>query len=204
MKKILLTGFEPFLSFKTNPTMEIAERLNGEELNGYVVESRILPVDFKRSGDEILKMIKDVEPDVVVALGLAGNRRHFTPERIAINCNDGPEDNEGHRPNGEKIFDDGPDGYFTTLPIKKMVEHVQKNGYPASISNSAGTYLCNHVMYQALHHEAVSDLNYIAGFIHLPPSHEIAQQQPQLSSWSQDDLTESVKLSLEVIATSDE
>ncbi|GEL77128.1 pyroglutamyl-peptidase I [Tenuibacillus multivorans] len=197
MKKILLTGFEPFLSFKTNPTMEIAHNLNKNTVNDYEIVSRILTVDFSKSGKQMIEAIDEVEPDVVVALGLAGDRKHMTPERIAINCNDGPEDNEGHKPNGEKIIEDGPDGYFSTLPIKDIVENIKSHGLPASISNTAGTYLCNNVMYHALHHSETNGYNYRAGFIHMPPSHDIALKQPQLSSWSQDDLEQAVWLALE-------
>ncbi|TFB15071.1 pyroglutamyl-peptidase I [Filobacillus milosensis] len=199
MSKILLTGFEPFLSFKTNPTMEIAKKLDGQSINQYEVVSRILTVDFNRSGKQMIDAIEEVKPDVIVALGLAGNRKHITPERIAINCNDGPEDNEGNKPNGEKIFEDGPDGYLSTLPIKEMVENITKNGLPASISNTAGTYLCNNVMYHGLHHGQQNNYNYRAGFIHIPPSHDIALQQPSLASWSQDDLNQAVQLALEIL-----
>ncbi|RPF52136.1 pyroglutamyl-peptidase I [Aquisalibacillus elongatus] len=198
MKKILLTGFEPFLSFNTNPTMEIANSLDGETLEQYQVITRILPVEFKKAGNVMTELIDEIEPDVVVALGLAGNRRHITPERIAINCNEGPEDNEGNKPDGEKIYEDGPDGYFSTLPIKSMVEHMKEKGYPASISNSAGTYVCNHVMYHALHHAHVHKLNYRAGFIHVPPSHDMALEKPQLASWSQKDLNEAILAAIKV------
>ncbi|MGP4072120.1 pyroglutamyl-peptidase I [Piscibacillus sp. B03] len=197
MKKILLTGFEPFLDFKTNPTMEVAKYLDGKTINNYEVTSRVFSVDFNQSGREMLNAIEEESPDVVVALGLAGNRRHITPERIAINCNDGPKDNRGYKPNGEKVFEDGPDAYFSTLPIYEMVDSMKRNGYPASISNSAGTYLCNNVMYHALHHAKTSNLSYRAGFIHIPPSYEMAIKQPQLASWSQHDLNIAIEYCLQ-------
>ncbi|WP_277673476.1 pyroglutamyl-peptidase I [Piscibacillus halophilus] len=199
MKKLLLTGFEPFLNFKTNPTMEVAKGLDGKSIQEYEISSKILSVDFSQSGSEMIQAIKEVKPDVVVALGLAGNRKHITPERIAINCNDGPEDNKGYKPAGEKIFDNGPDGYFSTLPIRDMVDEMKQKEYPASISNTAGTYLCNNVMYHALHYAKINELNYRAGFIHIPPSHEMAIQQPQLSSWSQQDLNRAIEIALRVL-----
>ncbi len=182
--------------FKKNPTVEIAQYLNGKTIDEYEITSRILTVDFNHSGQEMVKAIEEVKPNVVVALGLAGNRRHITPERIAVNCNDGPEDNQGYKPSGEKIVDDGPDGYFSTLPIYEMVGIMKQHGYPASISNSAGTYLCNHVMYQALHYAKTTGLVDQAGFIHIPPSHEMAIEQPQLASWSQTDLNNAIELCL--------
>ncbi|MFC7061059.1 pyroglutamyl-peptidase I [Halobacillus seohaensis] len=194
MKKLLLTGFEPFLDFPINPTNQIVEELKGKELNGYRIEGRILSVDYNKSGREVLEHIDDVEPDAVISLGLAAGRHKITPERIAINCNESNEkDNEGNTPDGEPIQNEGPDGLFSTLPIKSFVEVLQSQGYPAEVSNSAGTYLCNHVMYQALYHFHANHLKIPSGFIHIPASHELAVQHGKLPSWSQKDLTDAVK-----------
>ncbi|WP_047984482.1 pyroglutamyl-peptidase I [Ornithinibacillus californiensis] len=195
MKKLLLTGFEPFLEFPINPTTEIATILNGETIGDYEVVGEILSVDFHKSGIQLLELIEKHNPDAVVSLGLAGGRNCITPERIAINCNDGPVDNNGHKPNGEKIFEDGPDGYFSKLPIYEIVSALKEAGYPAKISNTAGAYLCNNVMYHGLHYQSLNNLDLPSGFIHIPASHALAIKK-NMPSWSQHDLTEAIRLAL--------
>jgi len=197
MRTLLLTGFEPFLQFEKNPTMEIIKALDGKEMNGFKVVGRIMEVDFSKSGQQMLTYFDEVNPDAVMSLGLAGGRSTITPERIAINCNDGEKDNQGNRPSGEKIIDDGPDGLFSTLPIDKMVSNLKNNGFPAKISNTAGTYLCNHVMYQMLYKLKKDDRSIPAGFIHIPASHEVAIQAGRIPSWSQQDLIQSVQICIE-------
>ncbi|MGM8215855.1 pyroglutamyl-peptidase I [Bacillaceae bacterium W0354] len=197
MKKLLLTGFEPFLRFPINPTMEVVKALDGEIINDYQVIGKVLSVDFSKSGIELIELIEKVKPDAVVSLGLAGGRHKITPERIAINCNDGAEpDNTGNIPDGEKIHLDGPDGIFSSLPIQKMVDRMADEGFPASISNSAGTYLCNHVMYQSLYYFQKKDMDVPSGFIHIPASHELAIQEKRVPSWSQRDLNEAIRICL--------
>ncbi|GIO26458.1 pyroglutamyl-peptidase I [Ornithinibacillus bavariensis] len=195
MKKLLLTGFEPFLDFPINPTTEIANYLNGELIGSYKIIGEILSVDFHQSGSQILELIEKHQPDAIVSLGLAAGRNCITPERIAINCNDGPVDNKGHKPNGEKIFEIGQDAYFSKLPIYEMVDKLKKEGLPAKISNTAGTYLCNNVMYHVLHYLAQHNLDLPAGFIHIPASHALAIEKP-MPSWSQSDLLRGIKLAL--------
>lgn len=195
MKKLLLTGFEPFLEFPINPTTEIATDLHGKTIGDYEIIGEVLSVDFLRSGLQLLELIEKHQPDAVVSLGLAGGRNCITPERIAINCNDGPVDNRGHKPNGEKIIEDGPDAYFSKLPIYKIVEALEEAGYPAKISNTAGTYLCNNVMYHGLHYVHEHNLDIPSGFIHIPASHAIAIKK-NMPSWSQNDLTEAVKIAI--------
>ncbi|MDI2585627.1 pyroglutamyl-peptidase I [Psychrobacillus sp. NEAU-3TGS] len=194
MKKLLLTGFEPFLSFTVNPTMRIVEELNGLEIGDYQVLSRVLPVDFALSGAKILAHIEDVKPDAVISLGLAGGRYKITPERIAINVKDGAADNEGHIPVDETINIEGEPGYFSTLPIRQMVNKLLEEGFPAEISNTAGTYLCNNVMYEALQYAKTVNPNMKAGFIHIPASHELAIQHGKIPSWSHADLKKSVEI----------
>ncbi|MBR7552611.1 pyroglutamyl-peptidase I [Allobacillus sp. GCM10007491] len=197
MKTLLLTGFEPFLNFSENPTMTIVENLNEIELAGYKVVGKILPVDYEKSGDAIIKLIEELKPDAVVSLGLAGGRNQLTPERIAMNCNESDQpDNAGNTPRGERIHTDGPDGIFSTLPIQQMVDRLHEAGYPAKISNSAGTYLCNHVMYRALYYFQQNNQQVPTGFIHIPASHQLAVEHGRIPSWSQVDLQEAVKLCL--------
>lgn len=197
MKKVLLTGFEPFLHHTLNPTMEIVKELAGETIGDFQVVGKILPVTFSESGKELLQAIQEEDPDAVISLGLAGSRSHITPERIAINCMDGAKDNNGQQMNGEKIKQDGADGIFTTLPIENMIKTLHAAVLPASVSNSAGAYVCNHVMYQALDHFAKTGKELPSGFIHIPPSHALAMEQKNVSSFSHDDLVKGIRICID-------
>ncbi|HLQ71671.1 MAG TPA: pyroglutamyl-peptidase I [Bacillota bacterium] len=195
MKKLLLTGFEPFLNHSINPTKLIVNQLNDQQINGYQIIGEILPVEFSRSGQYFISLLKKHQPDAVISLGLAAGRDRITPERIAINCNDGPKDNRGYQPNGERIFDNGPDGYFSTLPIQRIVETLRIKGLPAKISNTAGTYLCNNIMYHGLHYFSEHKLAVPSGFIHLPASHQLAVDD-NVPSWSDSDLIKSIEIAI--------
>ncbi|MER2262235.1 MAG: pyroglutamyl-peptidase I [Psychrobacillus sp.] len=192
MKRLLLTGFEPFLELPVNPTMKIVEELNGLEINGYKIIGRILTVDFRSSGDELLQLLKAEKPDAHISLGLAAGRYKITPERIAINIQDGEVDNQGNKPIDEVIHVDGQPAYFSTLPIRRMVEKLIQSGFPAEISNTAGTYLCNHVMYKALHYANMTKNPMKSGFIHIPACHELAIAHGKIPSWSHEDLKNSI------------
>lgn len=196
MKQLLLTGFETFLNFSVNPSLVIADELHGEYIGGYYITGKILPVDFHQSGKRLRELISTYEPDTVVSLGLAAGRHCITPERIAINCNDGLADNKGHQPNGEKIVAEGADAYFSTLPNQHMVTALHQTGFPAKISNSAGAYLCNHVMYQAQYFYHQRGEQRPAGFIHLPASHKLAVEK-DMPSWSQADLKRAVEVAID-------
>ncbi|MFS0750771.1 pyroglutamyl-peptidase I [Oceanobacillus sp. 1P07AA] len=193
MRKVLLTGFEPFLDNPINPTEEIVQVLHNESLNGWKIIGEVIPVDFHLAGKHLVELIHKVQPSAIISLGLAAGRNRITPERIAINCNDGPKDNQGYKPNGEKIIDDGPDGYFSTLPIKMMVKELENNGIPAKISNTAGAYLCNHVMYRALYEIQQNKLNIPSGFIHIPASHKLALTS-NVPSFAQTDLQRAIEI----------
>ncbi|MFD1334190.1 pyroglutamyl-peptidase I [Oceanobacillus iheyensis] len=193
MKKILLTGFVPFLDNPINPTEEIVQELHKKSVNGWEIVGEVLPVDFHVTGDHLVELIHKVQPSAIISLGLAAGRNRITPERIAINCNDGPVDNQGYKPDGEKIITDGPDGYFSSLPIKKMVKELENKGIPAKISNTAGAYLCNHVMYRALHEIEQQKLDIFSGFIHIPASHKLALTN-NIPSFAQKDLQRAIEI----------
>ncbi|PEC48701.1 peptidase C15 [Bacillus sp. AFS077874] len=203
MNTLLLTGFEPFLNFSINPTEEIVKELNNQEVGGLQIIGAVLPVDFSTVGNELLKLFHKYNPSAVISLGLAGGRFKITPERIAINCNDGAADNKGNKYAGAKIDPEGPDGLFTTLPIQKIVNELNNHKFPAEISDSAGTYLCNNVMYQMLNELKKLNKKIPSGFIHIPASHEMAVIDRKLPSWSQTDLTNAIKLAIEVISLND-
>ncbi|WP_223701084.1 pyroglutamyl-peptidase I [Sutcliffiella deserti] len=201
MKKLLLTGFVPFLDFPVNPTEEIVKSLDGETIGEYEIISKVLPVDFTESERQILEYYTEIQPDAVISLGLSAGRTHITPERIAINCKDGAPDNNGIKCEDEPIDKEGPDGYFSTLPIRSMVNHLNENGFPAKISNTAGTYLCNNVMYAILNKNNKQNAKtpIQAGFIHIPASHDLAIQLKNSPSWSQKDLTEAIRLTIQAL-----
>nr|WP_186077094.1 peptidase C15 [Jeotgalicoccus pinnipedialis] len=174
MKTLLLTGYEPFLKFETNPTESAVKSLNGTSIGEYKIVSRVYPVSFKSIACLIKKDIDEVKPDAIVHLGLAGNIHSVHLERIAINCIDGRPDNEGFHPNGEKISEDGPDAIFSSLPLKRLEKVLLENNIPVTISNSAGTYLCNNLMYCSLYYLKEKNLNIPSGFVHVPANMEIS------------------------------
>lgn len=200
MRKLLLTGFEPFMKFTVNPTMKIVEDLNGETIGDYEVIGKIMSVDFNSSGKQLLAHIEEIQPDAVISLGLAGGRYKITPERIAINFKDGDADNEGNTPIDEVIVENSEPAYLSTLPIRAMVNKLQEKGFPAEVSNTAGTYLCNNVMYEGLHYAKKQKRPILAGFIHIPASHELAIQHGNIPSWSHEDLKNSIICCIEVLA----
>ncbi|MFJ7840170.1 pyroglutamyl-peptidase I [Lysinibacillus sphaericus] len=196
MKKILLTGFVPFLDYTINPTMQIVESLNGSIMDGYEIVGRTLSVDFQQSAQQLKRYIGEIQPEIIMSLGLAGGRFKITPERIAINVKDGEPDNNGYVPVDESIDNGGQDAYITNLPIRKMVDRLCKEGYPAEISNTAGTYLCNNIMYEGLAY-AKQHTGIRAGFIHIPASFELAIQHGKIPGWNMQDLMTCIKLCIE-------
>lgn len=200
MKKLLLTGFEPFLAFTVNPTMKIVEDLDGQVIGDYEIVGKVMTVDFKSSGQQLLSHIESIQPDAVISMGLAGGRFKVTPERIAINFKDGAADNEGHIPVDEPIREDGEPGYLSTLPIRAMVNRLLELGLPAEVSNTAGTYLCNNVMYEGLHYAKTKKPSMPSGFIHIPASHELGIQHGRIASWSHEDLKKSIIACIEVLS----
>ncbi|MCF6410159.1 pyroglutamyl-peptidase I [Pseudalkalibacillus salsuginis] len=196
MKKLLLTGFEPFLDHGVNPTELIVKALDGKMIGDYQVIGRVLPVEFGRSADVLLGFIQKLGPDAIISLGLAAGRDKITPERVAINVNDGVADNKGRVPVDEPIVKDGPDAYFSTLPIRQMVNALLENGIPAMISNSAGTYLCNNVMYSVRHYIEVSGKSIPAGFIHVPASFELSVKNYELSGWPLETIRYAVEIAV--------
>lgn len=166
--KILVTGFDPFGGEKINPAIEAVKRLP-DEIDGNRIIKLEVPTIFYQSAKVVKDKIIAVKPDMVINVGQAGGRSAITPERIAINFQAGSTpDNSGKGPKEGKIEADGADGYFTQLPIKKMVTAMRKAGIPAEISNSAGTYVCNHLFYEVQYMRAHKFPHLKAGFIHIP------------------------------------
>ena len=166
--KILLTAFTPFDGESINPALE-AMKLLPDKIGQLEVLKLEVPTVFGKSARLVLESIEQEKPDYVLSIGQAGGRAEITPERIAINIDDaGIPDNEGNQPVDQPIYLDGENAYFSTLPVKAMVEAIKKEGLPASLSNSAGTYVCNHLMYSVLYYIQINALPIKAGFIHVP------------------------------------
>jgi len=196
MKKLLLTGYEPFLRFKTNPTASVVESLDGKSIGGYEIIGKVYPVEFGEINSIIEADIDKIEPDAILSLGLANGIKSIHLERIAINTIDGREDNTGFKPNGEKIYEDGADGLFSKLPLKHLEQALLEEGIPVAISNSAGTYLCNNLMYSELYILNKKQLDIPAGFIHVPANHEIGIKE-KVASWPQEEITKAIHILIE-------
>ncbi|PSP76468.1 pyroglutamyl-peptidase I [Halobacteriales archaeon QS_1_68_20] len=176
---VLLTGYEPFDDFETNPSEAVAQELDGETVAGHRVVSAVLPVEFDAAADAAVRAIEDFAPDIVVATGLAAGRSAISVERVGINVNDarGTPDNAGADPENERIDPDGADAYFASLPVARTVERLLDRGVPARLSNTAGTHLCNHLLYSLRAHAEREGLELPAGFVHLPATPEVAVRQ---------------------------
>ena len=148
--KLLLTAFDPFGGEKINPALEAVKRVQ-DKIGDLEIVKLEVPTVFYKSIDTVTNAIEKEHPDVVLCIGQAGGRFDITPERVAININDARiPDNEGNQPLSGPIFEDGENAYFSSLPIKAMVAEIRKADIPASVSNSAGTFVCNHLMYGVL------------------------------------------------------
>lgn len=170
MKKLLITGFQPFDGESVNPALEVAKGLQGKTINGYEVIAREIPVVRFEALKAVQAAIEELLPNAVITIGQAGGRPDITVERVGINIDDFRiPDNKGNQPIDEPVVAGGPVAYWATLPIKKMVANVKAQGIPASVSNSAGTYVCNHLLYGLLHYLTTQGKTAIpAGFIHIP------------------------------------
>lgn len=167
--RILITAFEPFGGEKINPAWEAAKRLTEKKQANLVLLKLQVPTVFGKALEKVKSNITNQQPDIIVSLGQAAGRTGIDIERIAINIDDATSpDNENNQPIDVPVVNDGPAAYFSTLPIKAMVEAIKGAGIPANVSNSAGTFVCNHLMYGLLHYIHISELPVKAGFIHLP------------------------------------
>ncbi len=197
--KILLTGFEPFGGESINPAKE-AVKLVKDEIKGVQIVKCYVPVVFGKAIETVHEAMKKENPDAVLLIGQAGGRYEMTPERVAINCDDGRiPDNEGNQPVDQPVMADGPAAYFSKLPIKKMVEYMKAANVPAAVSNTAGTYVCNHLMYGVLYYLDKEFPDTIGGFMHVPFLHEQVMNKKETASLSKDDVVKGIEASLEAI-----
>lgn len=177
MMKILISAFEPFGEESVNASLEALRRLRAPQ--GCELVKIELPTVFGGAAELLIDAMRRKKPDAVLALGQAGGRKALTPERVAINCMDARiPDNAGRQPADEAIIHGAPAAYFSTLPLKAMVEAAQRMGVDAAVSNSAGTFVCNELMYRLLHAVSAEALPVCAGFVHVPC---LPEQLPEAS-----------------------
>ncbi len=170
MKKLLITGFEPFGGEKINPSWEAVSRLC-DEINGYSLVKLCLPVIFGEAAENVLNAARDICPDVIICVGQAGGRNAITPELVGINLRNGSiPDNNGNEPQDEEIIAGGDKAYFSSLPVRRMAEAVNAAGILSQVSYSAGAYVCNDVLYTLLAH--FQNTKTRVAFIHIPYSKE--------------------------------
>lgn len=196
--KILITGFDPFGGEPINPALEAVKKLPKQIGDAEVITLEI-PTVFGKSLEKIEEAIKIHNPDVVISIGQAGGRFGITPERVAINIDDARiKDNEGNQPIDTSIHEDGEAAYFTNLPVKAMVSEMVKAGLPASLSNTAGTFVCNHVMYGVLYMIDKKYPHIRGGFIHVPYIPNQVTSKPNTPSMSLEDITKGLEICIRV------
>lgn len=165
-RRLLITGFDPFGGESINPSWEAVKKLP-DQVGSYVLRKKQIPTQFYLGARTVLEEAAQWQPHVILCIGQAGGRSAVTPERIGVNLRDARIcDNAGVCSQEERICPNGPDGIFATVPVKKMAEAIQKAGYPGGVSNSAGTFVCNEVLYTLLNHFSGTDVK--VGFIHVP------------------------------------
>ena len=196
MATILITGFEPFGGERHNPSQDVVRALEGRRIAGRTVVGVVLPCVFGRSLVALEKSLRQQRPELVLCLGLAAGRTEITPERVAINVSDARiADNAGRRPIDVPVVRGGPAAYWSTLPVKAIVAALRARGMPAAVSQSAGTFVCNHVFY-GLMHALRRRRGVKAGFVHIPwATGQAPRGQPGLPLAT---LVEAVALTAEV------
>jgi pyroglutamyl-peptidase len=193
---VLVTGFEPFDNDPVNPSWEVARALEGWDCGGATVRAVQLPCVFGQAAARLDAALAQWQPRLVVGLGLAGGRTEWQPERVAINCDDARiPDNAGRQPVDTAVVPGGPAAYFSTLPIKAIVQALRAAGLPASVSNTAGTFVCNHVFY-ALMHRLAGLPGVRGGFVHVPALPEQAARHPGLPSMALTAQVEALRVTL--------
>ena len=165
-RKLLITGFDPFGGESVNPSWAAVELLP-DIVGEFELCKLPIPTIFGEAAALILEKAAEFAPDVILSVGLAGGRDAVTPERIAVNIRDARiPDNEGNQPRGQFVDPQGPAAYFATVPVEAMAQAIRDAGIPGTVSNSAGAFVCNDVLYTLLHHFAGTDTK--VGFIHVP------------------------------------
>jgi pyroglutamyl-peptidase len=198
--KALVTGFEPFGGDRVNPSFEALKRLPGR-LGALDIATSALPVAYARALPALREAIAASAPNIVLCIGLAGGRAALSLERVAINVDDARiPDNDGAQPIDRPVIPSGPAAYFSTLPIKAAAAALREAGLQAAVSNSAGTFLCNHIFYGVMHEAALDGHRFRAGFLHVPYLQSQAALVPGSPSMALEQIVEGVEIILSVAA----
>jgi len=179
MLRVLLTGFEPFNGAKLNPSEQLVLRIGKDDVPGAEIITKVLPVVYSEASRELLALVEEHEPDAVISFGQAEGRTSISIERFAVNLDDASiGDNAGEIRIDQKIHSDAPTAYESTLPVKELVAAIKAEGVPASVSLSAGAFLCNHIFFE-LQNNLVGT-NVVSGFVHVPLMKEQQEDFPGL------------------------
>ena len=193
MRKLLITGFEPFGGEEINPSWEAVQRLP-DEIGGFSLTKLLVPVVFGKAAERVIGVADTLAPDVIISVGQAGGRRAITPETVAINLRFAKiPDNEGNLPKDESIVAGGENAYFSTLPVRKIAEAVNGCGIPSEVSYSAGAYVCNDLLYTLLDRYSAEGVG--VGFIHVP----YVTEQSKEPSMSLDDIVRGLTAAIECL-----
>lgn len=197
--KILITGFTPFAGEKINPSWEAVKALK-EKIDDELFIKEI-PTVFCQAAEVVMAEADKVDADVIIAVGQAGGRASITVEFVGINWRKaGIPDNAGNIPKGEKIKPDGEDGYFSNLPVFNIVENIKKSGLPAHVSYTAGTYVCNELLYTLMYNINKTSKSRLAGFIHLPfIPEQVLNKESNMPSMSIENMVDGLKIAIETI-----
>lgn len=201
---VLLTGFEPFDKDPVNPSWEVARALDGWVCEGATVRAVQLPCVFGKAIEQLDAALLQWQPTLVISLGLAGGRVDITPERVAINMDDARiPDNGGQQPVDASVVSGGPAAYFSTLPLKAIVRDLRAQGLPASVSNTAGTFVCNHIFYALMHRLAKrgDPSRTRGGFVHVPYLPEQAARNPGAPSMALATQVQALRVLIETALT---
>lgn len=196
---ILVTAFDPFGGESVNPAQQAVERL-ADTIGDAKINKLIIPTVFGKAAENVIAQMDLLRPDAVICVGQAGGRKAVTPERVAINVMDANiKDNIGQQPVDEPIVADGPAAYFSTLPVKAMVQAIRDAGLPGEVSNSAGTFVCNSLLYSVLHHAALHMPETRAVFVHVPYIPEQVAGKDGVASMPLDDIVRALSAAIEGI-----
>lgn len=192
--RVLITGFDKFGGESINPSSLCVNSLP-DVIDNIEIKRITLPTVFKDSSRVLEENIVSFSPNIVICVGQAGGRSKITPERIAINIDDARiPDNIGNSPIDEVIRKNGENAYFSTLPIKAIVDELNKNNIPSAISNTAGTFVCNHIMYEALYLSSKKYPNIKAGFIHIPYIEEQVKDKSNMPFMKKEEIIQALKI----------
>ena len=198
--KALVTGFDPFGGDKINPSSLAVGRLR-KRIGGIVVHTATLPTSYAKSAGVLRKAIEKTRPDIVLCVGQAGGRTELCLERVAINVQDARiRDNDGKQPIDKPVVADGPAAHFATLPIKACVAEMRKAGLPAAVSNTAGTFVCNHIFYALMDIAASHPIPMRGGFLHIPYVPEQVARLGGAPSMAVEDIVRGIEIIIEVSA----